>query len=238
MGFPGVGSYNAMPAWQPPSWQSASSNASFAMPDFSAMSSWTPIGQTPETSSDSQQLMNLYNQTSALCSQISSMLNYWMQQAATNRARSPLGLNTTNTSYTPQNVANTQSTGTQQPLPGTEGKPSYQAKATSYYPANDPIEGGFKDMRGKPLYTLQDYLEGKAPYVSVAMDNKNSFAYGTKLRIPELEKKYGKKIEFRVVDTGGDFYGKGTSRIDICTRNEKTSLDSSVNGNLTLIPVS
>src|SRR3954464_6279655 len=112
---------------------------------------------------------------------------------------------------------------------------SFTAKGTGYFPDNSPMEGGFKDRQGKPLHTLQDFLAGKAPYVSVAMDSK-AFPYGTKLRIPELEKKYGRPIEFRVVDTGGAFKGKGTSRIDICTANQKASLDPTVNAKLTLIP--
>lgn len=70
--------------------------------------------------------------------------------------------------------------------------------------------------------------------VSVAMDSK-AFPYGTKLRIPELEAKYGKQIDFRVVDTGGAFKGKGTSRIDVCTANRKASLDPTINGPLTLV---
>src|SRR6185295_9030061 len=111
----------------------------------------------------------------------------------------------------------------------------FTAKGTGYFPDNSPMEGGFKDRMGKPLHTLQDFLAGKAPYVSVAMDSK-AFPYGTKLRIPELEKKYGRPIEFRVVDTGGAFKGKGTSRIDICTANQKASLDPTINGKLTLIP--
>ena len=50
------------------------------------------------------------------------------------------------------------------------------------------------------------------------MDTK-AFAYGTVLRIPELEKKNGgRRITFLVVDTGGAFRGKGTGRIDICCR--------------------
>jgi peptidoglycan hydrolase-like protein with peptidoglycan-binding domain len=111
----------------------------------------------------------------------------------------------------------------------------YQARGTGYYPANTRLEGGFLDRKGKPLNTLQDYLAGKAPYVSVAMDSK-AFPYGTRLRIPELEKKYGRSIDFRVVDTGGAFRNKGTSRIDICTANEKASLDPTINGKLTLVP--
>jgi peptidoglycan hydrolase-like protein with peptidoglycan-binding domain len=110
----------------------------------------------------------------------------------------------------------------------------YQARGTGYYPANTRMEGGFKDRLGRPLNTLQDYLAGRAPYVSVAMD-RNAFPYGTKLRIPELEAKYGRPIEFRVVDTGGAFRGRGTSRIDICVENRRASLDPTINGPLTLV---
>ena len=110
----------------------------------------------------------------------------------------------------------------------------FKARGTGYYPDASPLEGGFVDRRDQPLRTLQDFLSGKANYVSVAMDSK-AFPYGTKLRIPELEAKYGKRIEFRVVDTGGAFVGKGTSRIDICTANKRASLDSVINGPLTLV---
>jgi peptidoglycan hydrolase-like protein with peptidoglycan-binding domain/3D (Asp-Asp-Asp) domain-containing protein len=110
---------------------------------------------------------------------------------------------------------------------------SFLARGTGYYPANSKLEGGFNDRKGNPLNTLQDFLAGRAPYVSVAMDSK-AFPYGTQLRIPELEQKYGRPIDFRVVDTGGAFTGKGTSRIDICTANEKASLDSTINGSLHL----
>lgn len=111
---------------------------------------------------------------------------------------------------------------------------THRARGTGYYPHDSKLEGGFQDRKGRPLHTLQDYLAGRAPYVSVAMD-KNAFPYGTKLRIPELEAKYGRPIEFRVVDTGGAFRGKGTSRIDICTENRAASLDATINGPLTLI---
>jgi 3D (Asp-Asp-Asp) domain-containing protein len=109
----------------------------------------------------------------------------------------------------------------------------FTARGTGYYPDASPLEGGFVDRRGKPLRTLQQYLAGNADYVSVAMDSK-AFPYGTKLRIHELERKYGRTIEFRVVDTGGAFKGKWTSRIDICTANERASLDSTINGTLTI----
>ncbi len=110
----------------------------------------------------------------------------------------------------------------------------HQSRGTGYYPANNAMEGGFNDRRGNRLYTLQDYLAGRAPYVSVAMDKNMKIPYGTKLRIKELEQKYGRPIEFRVVDTGGAFTGRGTGRIDICTANAAASRDATINGPLTL----
>ncbi|MGA9520143.1 MAG: peptidoglycan-binding protein [Myxococcaceae bacterium] len=130
--------------------------------------------------------------------------------------------------------ANGASTSNVTPAPDAPQGKRYSAKGTGYYPDSSLMEGGYVDRKGHKLYTLQAYLAGKAPYVSVAMDSK-AFPYGTKLRIAELEAKYGRQIEFRVVDTGGAFKGRGTSRIDICTANEKASLDPTINGKLTLV---
>ncbi|MBL8611471.1 MAG: hypothetical protein JNL38_29270 [Myxococcales bacterium] len=114
---------------------------------------------------------------------------------------------------------------------------SFRARATAYYPDSSALEGGFNDRLGRPLKTLQDHVAGRAPYVSVAMDS-TAFPYGTRLRIPSLEAKYGKRLEFRVVDTGGAFRGKGTSRLDICVSGYKASLDASVNTTLDVTVVS
>ncbi len=117
----------------------------------------------------------------------------------------------------------------------------YNSRGTGYYPTpsatgsdENRLEGGPNDRLGAPLQTLQDYLEGKASYVSVAMD-AGAFPYGTELCIPEFEAKYGRQIVFRVVDTGGDFVGQGTSRIDVCTRNRQYSEEAPPNGSLTLV---
>ncbi len=114
--------------------------------------------------------------------------------------------------------------------------PRYRARGTAYYPHHSRLGGGFLDRRGRPLHTLQDYLAGRAPYVSVAMDTR-AFPYGTKLRIPELEARHGRPIELRVVDTHGAFRWRGTSRIDICVKTYRDTLDRTINGPLTLIPV-
>lgn len=109
----------------------------------------------------------------------------------------------------------------------------FHARGTGYFPDNSAMEGGFKDRKGLPLHTLQDFLERGAEYVSVAMDPR-AFPYGQKLRIKEIEAKYGRAIDFRVVDTGGAFMGKGRTRIDICTANNAASLDPAINEMLTL----
>ena len=112
----------------------------------------------------------------------------------------------------------------------------FRSRGTGYYPANNAMEGGFNDRRGVRLRTLQQFLNGSADYVSVAMDS-NAFDYGQKLRIKELEEKYGRQIEFRVVDTGGAFRGRGRSRMDICTASSSASSDPTINGMLTVAVV-
>lgn len=108
---------------------------------------------------------------------------------------------------------------------------SFTARGTGYYPDSSALEGGFVDRRGVRLRTLQQFLSGEATYVSVAMD-ATAFPYGQRLRIHELEAKYGRAIPFRVVDTGGAFRGKGRSRIDVCTASRSASLDPTINGAL------
>lgn len=110
---------------------------------------------------------------------------------------------------------------------------SFVSRGTAYYPANNSMEGGFLDRKGAKLRTLQQFLAGRAEYVSVAMDTR-AFPYGQRLRIKELEAKYGRKIVFRVVDTGGAFRGKGRSRIDICVANRTASFDPTINGRLNI----
>lgn len=147
-------------------------------------------------------------------------------------------------------------------LPVVSGK-AHASRGTGYYPHNNRMEGGFKDMKGKSLNTLQDFLAGKVPYVSIALDenmyehviadrrakylqSKNpqykkyltmqpQVRYGDTFRIPELEQKYGRPIVFKAVDTGSAFRDKGFSRVDIANRSQKDTLDPTINGKLTLI---
>lgn len=119
----------------------------------------------------------------------------------------------------------------------------FTSKATGYYPHNSRMQGGHFDRRGKPLHTLQDFLDNpsRTPYVSVAMDIPVA-PYGTPIRIPELDQKYRAQLErhgltsipFRLVDTGGRFHGRGTDKIDICNRTREDAWDPSVNRSLTV----
>ena len=106
-------------------------------------------------------------------------------------------------------------------------------KSTAYYPDASPMEGGFNDRKGRKLRTIQQFLDGEADYVSVAMDLKQ-YPYGQDVCFPELNAHYGKPILFRVVDTGGAFYGKGKTRVDICVKDKKQSYEKQFNGTLTL----
>lgn len=109
----------------------------------------------------------------------------------------------------------------------------FPSRSTSYYPHNSRMQGGFWDRKGYELFTLQAYLRGEAPYVSVAMDSKVA-KYGTQIRIPELEEKYGRPIDFRLVDTGGRFKGRGTQKIDICSETKRDAYRPEVNKTLSV----
>ena len=108
----------------------------------------------------------------------------------------------------------------------------FHARTTGYYPHGGPhsMEGGFVDQSGKKLRTLQDYLDGQVSYVSMAAD-VHLYRYGTKVFVPAIDAKYGmsKPIQFRVVDNGGAFNGRGGAHVDICvdSRKETFEIDSS-----------
>lgn len=110
-------------------------------------------------------------------------------------------------------------------------KSSFVSQATGYYPSSSQLEGGFTDRLGRPLHTLQQFLAGSAPYAAVAMDT-SAFPYGARLRIHEIDAKYGRSVVFRVVDTGGAFRGRGRARIDVCVANRSASLDGTINGSV------
>jgi hypothetical protein len=106
-----------------------------------------------------------------------------------------------------------------------------KVRLTGYWPfaakteAEKRMEGGVKDRKGKPLYTLEQHLAGKAPYVSVAGDDA-VWPYGQRISFDEWP-----NAVFRVVDTGGNFRGAnkvyrvfGHEPLDICVTDPKTKL--------------
>jgi hypothetical protein len=135
---------------------------------------------------------------------------------------------------------------------------------TEYYPFQSGLtdrqkkmEGGVTDRMGKPLFTLEDYLEGTAPYVSLACDPAGGppgsapefRKYGYKVWLPEISGSANLytitpvmlpiQIDFRLVDTGGAFTGKtkrvrvaGYEPIDVCRRS-KPAAENSLSGTLT-----
>ena len=114
-----------------------------------------------------------------------------------------------------------------------------KVRLTEYYPFQSGLtkkqkkmEGGVVDRMGKPLYSLEDYMDGNAPYVSLACDklggppaNAKEFrSYGFKVWLPDLAAEISSYIdtpvilpvfiEFRLVDTGEAFTGDKKREID------------------------
>lgn len=106
-------------------------------------------------------------------------------------------------------------------------------RLTGYWPfaaktaTEKRMEGGPKDRKGKPLYTLEQHLADpqKYPYVAVAGDDA-VWPYGQRVVFAEWP-----NAIFRVVDTGKNFRGStkmyrvlGHEPLDICVTDSKTKL--------------
>ncbi|XP_078033254.1 uncharacterized protein LOC144468022 [Augochlora pura] len=109
----------------------------------------------------------------------------------------------------------------------------------AYFPDfSSDDESDHLDARMKKLRTLQDFLDGRAEFVTVSMDLDSGIPYGTKVCIPELNEKFGHQIPFQVRDSS--HYRDGSkklpdfSHVDICVRTEEDTYDNYVNGIVTL----
>ncbi len=87
------------------------------------------------------------------------------------------------------------------------------ARLTEYHPDAPPdkqkLEGGPNDRMKHPVVTVQEHSRDKAkfPYVSVAADlvlGGERVKYGTRIYFSSYP-----DIVFRIVDTGGHFFGTG-----------------------------
>lgn len=87
----------------------------------------------------------------------------------------------------------------------------------------------YTDVKLKKLYSLQDYLDNRAPFVSCGMDPKLKIPYGTPICIPELNIHFRRNIKLQVRDTHQDLAGGGYRRVDICVRTQADSFDDIVN---------
>jgi hypothetical protein len=102
-------------------------------------------------------------------------------------------------------------------------------RLTGYWPFTaradeKKMEGGVNDRKGKPLHTLEDYLAGKAEFVSLSGDDA-VWPYGQKVIIPWGDR----NIIGRVVDTGSHFRGPGKlyrvlgyEPMDVCVASAQT----------------
>ncbi|XP_055619379.1 uncharacterized protein LOC129764386 [Toxorhynchites rutilus septentrionalis] len=101
---------------------------------------------------------------------------------------------------------------------------------TAYRPQFDSdTKRDFTDIKLKKLYTLQDFLDNRAPYVTVGMDPKLRVPYGKPVCVPELNLHFRRNIKLQVRDTHEDLADGGFRRVDICVRTQADSFDDVVN---------
>ncbi|XP_014205184.1 uncharacterized protein LOC106637068 [Copidosoma floridanum] len=115
------------------------------------------------------------------------------------------------------------------------GRAHHNATLAAYYPDFDSeFESDYLDAKGKKLRTLQDFIDGRAEFVTVAMDNVPKLKYGEKVCVPELNEHFGRVINLQIRDYNMDLQGKGYTRLDICVRTEADSYDYAVNRPITM----
>jgi peptidoglycan hydrolase-like protein with peptidoglycan-binding domain len=109
--------------------------------------------------------------------------------------------------------------------------------ATVYYPyvaksaRSKKMEGSSKDRFGQTVCTVERFVAGSCPYVSVAIDSRLKVPNGTPLLIPGIDAIAGMTVRFRITDTGSKRYFKGTGHIDIATdSSERSGFGSQISG--------
>ncbi|XP_077256797.1 uncharacterized protein LOC143894428 [Temnothorax americanus] len=118
------------------------------------------------------------------------------------------------------------------------GHAFYNVSLSAYYPVfGTDDKRNHLDDQGKMLNTLQDYLDGRARYVTVAGNLRSGIPYGTKVCIEKLNEQFGKQIhlqirdqiDYKINDVALDF-----SRLEICVRTEEDTYDTYLNGLVTV----
>uniref|UniRef100_A0A182MR41 Uncharacterized protein n=1 Tax=Anopheles culicifacies TaxID=139723 RepID=A0A182MR41_9DIPT len=101
---------------------------------------------------------------------------------------------------------------------------------TAYHPLFDSDrKRDYLDAENRKLYTLQEYLDNRAPYVTVGMDPNLRLPYGKEACIPELNRHFRRAVRLQVRDTHEDLRDGGYRRVDICVRTQEDSYDDIVN---------
>ncbi|KAF7997015.1 hypothetical protein HCN44_005292 [Aphidius gifuensis] len=115
------------------------------------------------------------------------------------------------------------------------GRPYFNVTLMAYYADySSDISSDYLDMKDNKLSNLQDYIDGRANYVTAAMDIIPSLPYGSSICIPELNKHYRRQIKIQVRDYSVDLKGQGFKVVDICVRSEGDSYDKAVNRLVTI----
>ncbi|KAB0795473.1 hypothetical protein PPYR_12312 [Photinus pyralis] len=114
------------------------------------------------------------------------------------------------------------------------GKSYRNVSLAAYFAANSEADT-LCDIKGKKLRSLQDYLDDRSDFVTLAMDEKLGLPYGTKVCIPEFDTHYRQHVKFEVRDQGTNLKGMGYKRADVFVRSEMDSYDTTVNNKVTLV---
>ncbi|XP_050099955.1 uncharacterized protein LOC126580754 [Anopheles aquasalis] len=101
---------------------------------------------------------------------------------------------------------------------------------TAYRPLFESVrKRDYLDAQSQKLHTLQEYLDDRAPYVSVGMDPTVGIPYGTEACVPELNRHFRRLVLLRVTDHHEDLRGGAYRRLEICVRTQEDSYDDAVN---------
>lgn len=77
------------------------------------------------------------------------------------------------------------------------------------------LEESSLDAQGKRLCTLEAFLDGDVPFVSIACD-LTAFPYGTPLRLPDLEAEVGRQVPLIAVAETSRTQGIGRLLVELC----------------------
>ncbi|KAL0105399.1 hypothetical protein PUN28_016802 [Cardiocondyla obscurior] len=118
------------------------------------------------------------------------------------------------------------------------GRAFHNVSLSAYYPVFETDDKrNHLDDQGKMLNTLQDYLDGRVGYVTVAGDLRSGISYGTKVCIEKLNEQFGRQIYLQIRDQT-DYENSSValdfSRLEICVRTEQDTYDNYLNDLVTI----